>query len=342
MELWLLGAGAVVLIGITLWIVWPARTSDTVETPIRGEEVSRTPMTENSRPAMAPQGDRFEDQYTSATADLSAGGVATAFASEPATPSTEAHSVPTQEPVPQTRGQRWPEASTAGEPIGQPSRADNFPYEMPAGQSRGLVQPKSIGIGAGTLLALGSAAGGAWLYARWQRERNKPINRLRRGARDVASRLTDRLPDVVDDLPMGPAPIGGAASALLLAALLGSRAMRHNSSDDRADELRSRARDMGGDALKEVLGRGRDALSSDSVKDAVTRGRHVAERGRNESRRFAARLPYDRFSEIEPRQRGIFGLGFGGLAIVAGGTYMVWRLLRGGNNPSQQTWYAGE
>ena len=28
---------------------------------------------------MTPQGDEFEDQYTSATADLSAGGVATAM-----------------------------------------------------------------------------------------------------------------------------------------------------------------------------------------------------------------------------------------------------------------------
>jgi len=28
MELWLLGAGAVVLVGITLWIVWPAGTAD--------------------------------------------------------------------------------------------------------------------------------------------------------------------------------------------------------------------------------------------------------------------------------------------------------------------------
>jgi hypothetical protein len=32
------------------------------------------------------------------------------------------------------------------------------------------------------LLALGSAITGAWLYARWQRARNKPISRLKRGA----------------------------------------------------------------------------------------------------------------------------------------------------------------
>ena len=76
MELWLLGAGAIVLIGITLWIVWPARTADdAVGTTVRGEEVSTLPMTDNARRGMPPQGDQFEDRYTSATADLSAGGV---------------------------------------------------------------------------------------------------------------------------------------------------------------------------------------------------------------------------------------------------------------------------
>ena len=79
MELWLLGAGAIVLIGITLWIVWPARAADAaVGTTVRGEEVSTLPMAENVRRGTTPQGDQFEDQYTSATADLSAGGVAAA------------------------------------------------------------------------------------------------------------------------------------------------------------------------------------------------------------------------------------------------------------------------
>ena len=39
---------------------------------------------------------------------------------------------------------------------------------------------KQIGIGAAALLTVGGAISGAWLYARWQRERNKPLNRLRR------------------------------------------------------------------------------------------------------------------------------------------------------------------
>src|SRR5207245_3811071 len=67
MELWLLGAGVIVLIAITLLLVWRAPSAEMVGASVRNEEDTR----------MMPQGDEFEDQYTSATADLSAGGVAT-------------------------------------------------------------------------------------------------------------------------------------------------------------------------------------------------------------------------------------------------------------------------
>ena len=66
MDVLLLGAAAIVLIALTVWIVW--RPADAV----RAEEASD----------MLPQGDRFEDQYTSATADLSAAGVALTEAAE--------------------------------------------------------------------------------------------------------------------------------------------------------------------------------------------------------------------------------------------------------------------
>jgi len=36
------------------------------------------------------------------------------------------------------------------------------------------------------------------------------------------------------------------------------------------------------------------------------------------------------------------GLGFGGLAITAGGAYLVWRLLRGGNTNNSWNTNAGE
>jgi hypothetical protein len=122
---------------------------------------------------------------------------------------------------------------------------------------------------------MGGAIGGAWLYARWQRERNKPINRLRRGARDVASRVGERLPDV-EDMPRAAAPMSGAATALLLTGLLASRALRRDSADP-TEEVRDQA------------------------------------------------------SAIVPKRPPLLGIVFGGLAILIAGTYLVWRVLRGGN-----------
>ena len=61
MDVLLLGALAVVLIAITVWIVmWPSRAPATAGAADDAVQIT-------------PQGDSFEDQYTSATADLSAG-----------------------------------------------------------------------------------------------------------------------------------------------------------------------------------------------------------------------------------------------------------------------------
>jgi hypothetical protein len=273
MELWLLGAGALVLVGITLWIVWPARTADPVGISVGSKEVVE-PMTETVASGLAPQGDRFEDQYTSATADLSAG-------------EGMPHQTPTTAPP-------FP-AGTYGAAPFKPT-ATATPDRVPETGSP-LPPRRTMGLGAGALLALSGGVGGAWLYARWQRERNKPINRLRRGARDVASRLGERIPDV-DELPRGAAPVSGAATALLLTALLASRAL-HRDSDDPAEQTRERA--------SEVL------------------------------RASADRLP----SADEARRPAVMGIGLGGMAVVAGASYVVWRLLHRGQS-DRSTWYAGE
>src|SRR5436309_3545243 len=98
MELWLLAAGGIVLVAIAVWIVWPAHVAESVGDSVRGEEVSPTAMTDTPPFPTTPLGDRFEDQYTSATADLSAGGVAAAFRAD--TPAgSPPRSVPTQDPV---------------------------------------------------------------------------------------------------------------------------------------------------------------------------------------------------------------------------------------------------
>jgi hypothetical protein len=89
--------------------------------------------------------------------------------------------------------------------------------------------------------------------------------------------------------------------------------------------MRDRATELMHESLREALGRGREAIE---------RGKDVAERGRKESRRISARMPTDRLLDVEPRRPAVLGLGFGGLAILAGATYLIWRILRGGGDAS--------
>jgi hypothetical protein len=144
MDILLLGLAALVLIALTLWIVWrPAST---------------TVQPQQEAAPMLPQGDSFEDQYTSATADLSAGGVAISTASFETPPPQPA---PTDSPIPLGPG-RPPAA------LPEPS--------LPTHR-------RALNVGAAALLTLGGAISGAFLYSRWQKQRNKPLGRLRRRLR---------------------------------------------------------------------------------------------------------------------------------------------------------------
>ena len=86
--------------------------------------------------------------------------------------------------------------------------------------------------------------------------------------------------------------MSGAATALLLTALVASRVL-HRDADDPTQDVRERA--------TEVL-----------------------------------RKPVDN----APKPR-IMGIGLGGMAVVAGGAYAIWRLLHRGQ-ADRPTWYAGE
>jgi hypothetical protein len=158
----LLVLGALVLIAITVVIVWPARpTLQLVEAPTSA-------MSDASLP---PQGDRFEDQYTSATADLSAGGVAAALRNEP--PAAQEWV-----PAPATpRSESWPAADTRSEPIELPARAESFRYPVAKPSTTMRPSPVVIGIATGVVLSIASAIVGAWVFSRWQR-RKKLIERL--------------------------------------------------------------------------------------------------------------------------------------------------------------------
>jgi hypothetical protein len=141
MDILLLGVAALVLVALTLWIVWRPASA-----PVQPQEAA----------PMLPQGDAFEDQYTSATADLSAGGVAVSTSS-----SFEAQP---------------PERAATDSPIPLEPRRPLAALPAPSLP----IARRTLNVGAATLLTLGGAIGGAFLYARWQQQRNRPLNRLRR------------------------------------------------------------------------------------------------------------------------------------------------------------------
>jgi hypothetical protein len=335
MELWLL-VGAVVLIALTVWIVWPAPRGGLV--PNASQEGAAM------QEAVPPQGDRFEDQYTSATADLSAGGVATSRQNSTPLTDTAMQSEPWQAPGTARAGTTDPVA--AGRMLPAPSRGLS------------LTEPRTIGLGGGMIVAVVGGAGGAWLYSRWQRERNKPINRLRRGAEDVRQRLSDT------DIPEGAAPMGGAA-ALLISSLVLARALRR-------DTTNMPSRDDARDILSEALGLARQRAQGVSWTDLLELGREQAERvpwseamerGRGQARdlakharktrearrararevmqtrktqaRDALEALQEQYGDFEPRKAG--GIGIGVLAGISAVGYLVWRMLRGGGGHATYT-----
>jgi hypothetical protein len=166
MDVLLLGAAAIVLIALTLWLVWrPADVTD--DAPIRAEEPSVM---------IPPQGDQFEDQYTSATADLSAGGIAVGAHHEADSTAPEITEF-------QSAGEPWSQPYLAHEGAtlaAAPERRLAIQPERRLAERQNAARPRTIGLGAAAALAVASAVAGAWLYARWQRERKKPLSRLRR------------------------------------------------------------------------------------------------------------------------------------------------------------------
>jgi hypothetical protein len=114
-----------------------------------------------------------------------------------------------------------------------------------------------FGIGWLTIGVIGGV--GVWLWMRWQRERNKPINRLRRQAMEARKRayaLRDQMPDVPEEAVR---PAMGVGTALIsLAVLLWQQSQRSRS---RQDEVRSRVDSRSRDARKA----GRKAV--DAVSD---------------------------------------------------------------------------
>jgi hypothetical protein len=112
--------------------------------------------------------------------------------------------------------------------------------------SGGSPWPKRLGV-----VALGVAGGTAvWLWMRWRRERNKPINRFRRQARQAADRARERASTLREQMPELPEfpyearrPAVGLGTALLSLAIVMWQQSRARSREELArSEIESRSR----------------------------------------------------------------------------------------------------
>jgi hypothetical protein len=302
MELWLL-VGALVLIALTVWIVW---------SPQRPRDAEELPMNDLNRSTIPPQGDKFEDQYTSATADLSAGGVATAReiasnASSAVTPPVERASA--------TASEAWSSATSSGrDATTQPwSAGGTMNIDSTDGQHGMLPGKRTMGVGATAFVAVAGGVAGAWFYQRWQRKQNSRINRLRRGAKGLAGRLSERIPET--DLPGATAPLGGAGAAVLLSSLVIARALRRES----PPTIETRVEQ----------GRGIVQTAFDFGREEAFRRLQVVilKKALDEARKRGKDLPVAHVPE-ETAKRG--GIGLGGLLLIGGIGFVIVRMLRGG------------
>ncbi len=89
------------------------------------------------------------------------------------------------------------------------SATDPSFYAEPMSGGRGWM---GLPIGIGSVAAITCGAIGVWMYMRWQRQRNRPINRIRRQAWQTASDIRNRVPSSADELRQ---PGYGAAASLL-------------------------------------------------------------------------------------------------------------------------------
>jgi hypothetical protein len=131
--------------------------------------------------------------------------------------------------------------------------------------------PLPISMGWVTLCVSGAV--GVWLWTRWQRERNKPINRIRRQAkqtaaqaRQTATELRERMPELPDEATR---PALGLGTALLSLAVV---LWQQSQSRSRMDEARSRI-----DARKRWGRKEASRRADKASREAMKFGRRAAQ-----------------------------------------------------------------
>jgi hypothetical protein len=293
------------------------------------------------RPDLPPAGDELgEDLYTSATADLSAGGVAMAreAGEEEAqmaggtlgqASTSSSTSTPINDPTPAQIYAREDLVSRTERPtfVTDYAGADAAEAEQSALRR---IDP-TLALAGGGMVALAGGVGGAWLYSRWQQERNRPINRLRRRARGVSSLMADVFGDVGERLPdvdevRDTAPMSGGAAAALVFGLVLARLLhvggwgQSSQTPAQAEEVLTEARGWRRQLRDVDLQSARKKIPNVDVKAA------------------RKRVPKVDASAA----RGPMGLGLGGTIGVAAAVFLVWRLLRGGGQQTPPNWYYGD
>jgi len=191
----------------------------------------------------------------------------------------------THTPERMAAGQAEPEAST--EPsftrVARPSTNSDAAYSSPMtnespitnespmadeSSSRGMWLPMGIGWAVG----VGMCAGvGIWLWMRWQRERNKPINRIRRQARQTASQARQTAYELRDRMPStdeAAVPAVGLSTAVLPILVWAWQRSRSRSAQS---ELRGRAESEGRGRAEKAVRRGQKAArwSDRAARQAV-------------------------------------------------------------------------
>jgi hypothetical protein len=151
MEFWILGVGALVLIGLTIWIMWPgasAPAGDATATPAADELAVTTPT------------------------------ATTTTATEKAPPSKPA---PVSAPAPSVKVQARPLSAPAaplGAPVEATPSAPIAAHEIGVAVKRGEQAPlRTWHVVTGLLLTLAGGVGGALLHQRWQQQRAKRARR---------------------------------------------------------------------------------------------------------------------------------------------------------------------
>jgi len=121
-------------------------------------------------------------------------------------------------------------STTTGSTYTAPASSTYYDYSHEDQSTSKSRKGMFLGMGIGWLAFSICAAAGAWFYIRRRREQNKPLNRIRRQARQAASEIRDRVPANADEAVQ---PAVGLLAALLSTALVMWRQTRAQSSSTR-------------------------------------------------------------------------------------------------------------